>query len=140
MTSAPLPAWPAPAPDDRCPCLSGETYGACCGRYLATATPAPTAESLMRSRFTAFATGDAAYLQRSWHPTTRPAELELDADMRWYRLDILDTVRGSVHDDDGVVTFRAYFRHPDGAGSQQETSRFLREGGRWFYVDALALD
>ena len=94
----------------------------------------------MRSRFSAFATGDVDYLLRSWHPSTRPAELELDPAMRWYRLDIVDTVRGTGHDDDGVVTFRAYFRHPDGAGRQQERSRFLREGGRWFYVDALALD
>ena len=80
--------------DDRCPCSSGEVYGACCGRFLgefvASGTlTAPTPEQLMRSRFTAFATGNAAYLLASWHPSTRPATLELEDDIRWYRLDIL---------------------------------------------------
>lgn len=90
----------------------------------------------MRSRFTAFAVGDPAYLLRTWHRSTRPKTLDLDVDRRWYRLDIAWTERGGLLDQDGEVSFRAFFRDPDGAGSQQEVSRFLREDGHWFYLGA----
>lgn len=123
------------APDARCPCLSGETYAACCGPLHAGTAEAPTAERLMRSRFSAFAVGDAAYLLTSWHPATRPAELDLDAELRWYRLDVLATERGGPFDREGTVAFAAHHRGPDGAGVQRETSRFTRVDGRWCYLD-----
>lgn len=91
----------------------------------------------MRSRFSAFAVGDPDYLLATWHPSTRPATLELDADRRWYRLDIIATREGGPFDRAGVVEFEAFHRGPGGAGSQREASTFLREGGRWFYVDGL---
>lgn len=89
----------------------------------------------MRSRFSAFAVGDADYLVTTWHPTTRPSSLELDADRRWYRLDVLATRDGGPFDTSGVVEFEAFYRTPGAAGSQRETSRFAREDGQWFYVD-----
>ena len=119
----------------RCPCTSGDTFDSCCGPVLSGAIAAPTAVRLMRSRFTAFATGDAAYLLRSWHPTTRPAELDLDAGTRWTRLDILDTVSGGPFDTDGVVEFEAIFRDSGMPGSMRERSRFLRENRIWTYLD-----
>ena len=61
-----------------CPCGTGRDYAACCGRYHA-GEPAPDAEALMRSRYSAFVTGNADYLRATWHPDTRPAELGLDA-------------------------------------------------------------
>lgn len=88
----------------------------------------------MRSRFSAFAVGDAAYLLDTWHPSTRPAMLELDEGMRWYRLDIVSAERGGLLDRDGTVHFRAWYKGEQ-SGIQEETSRFVREGGRWFYVD-----
>ncbi len=88
----------------------------------------------MRSRFSAFALGDAAYLLASWHPSTRPATLELDPGLRWYRLDIVGTTGGGVLDKTGTVHFRAYFTG-EAVGVQEEDSRFVREGRRWFYVD-----
>lgn len=91
----------------------------------------------MRSRFSAFALGDAGYLLRSWHASTRPEELSLDPGLRWYRLDIERTEAGGPFDVDGVVEFVAYFRG-DERGSLHEVSRFVREGRDWFYVDALA--
>jgi SEC-C motif-containing protein len=91
----------------------------------------------MRSRYSAFAVGDPDYLTATWHDTTRPKALELDAERRWYRLDILRTERGGPFDTEGVVEFRAYHRSSDGKGSQHEVSRFVREGGRWWYVDAV---
>lgn len=136
----------APAPDDasRCPCGTGEVYGACCGPLHAGRREAPTAEALMRSRFSAFAADDAAYLLRTWHPSTRPAELELDASILWQRLEILDA-QGGPFDDAARVRFAAHYRSRPGTppedrvrGVQREDSGFLREGGRWFYVDGVA--
>ena len=118
----------------RCPCLSGLTYDECCGRLHAGTAFAQTAEQLMRSRFSAFAVGDPDYLLATWHSSSRPSELELDADRRWYRLDILGTSGGGPFETSGTVEFEAHYRAPTGAGSQHEVSRFLREDGRWFYL------
>ena len=132
--------------NDRCPCLSGEVYGACCGRFLGEfaasgALTAPSPVQLMRSRFTAFAMGDAAYLLATWHPSTRPDSLELEDDIRWYRLDVLGSTGGSL-DVAGTVEFVAYYRSMPGIsadervkGSMRELSRFEKVGGTWFYVD-----
>ena len=91
----------------------------------------------MRSRFTAFVLGDATYLARTWHPSTRPAGAGVDLDLRieWRRLQIVDTVAGGPEDAEGVVEFRASYRDPDGAGLMHERSRFARDGGRWAYLD-----
>jgi SEC-C motif-containing protein len=118
----------------RCPCLSGSPYGECCAPYHRGEALAPTAERLMRSRYSAFAVGDAAYLLTSWHPSTRPTTLELDDDVRWYRLDILGRSAGGVLDIEGVVEFSARFKP---GGEVRERSRFVREDGRWLYVEAL---
>lgn len=89
----------------------------------------------MRSRFSAFAVGDADYLLQTWHPSTRPGDLDLDGDIRWYRLDVLDRVAGGPLDDVGIVEFEAFYRGAE-SGSQRERSSFVREAGRWFYVSA----
>lgn len=89
----------------------------------------------MRSRYTAFAVGDVASLLRSWHPSTRPARLDLDPHTRWLHLSIDDVVPGGPFDDAGIVEFTATFRGPHGRGSQHERSRFVRQDGAWFYVD-----
>lgn len=118
-----------------CPCLRGEPFDACCGPFLSGDAVAPTAEHLMRSRYSAFGVGDAHYLRQTWHSTTAPDTLELDDRQRWYRLDIHRTDAGGLLDAEGVVEFSAYYKHPDGNGVLRETSRFVRENGRWFYVD-----
>lgn len=123
-------------PDDaNCPCLSGEQYGVCCGRFHSGRAEAATAEQLMRSRYTAFALLDTGYLLRTHHPDTAPAELVLDPDMEWRRLDIVSTGRGGPLDTEGTVEFKAYYRHGSERGILHEASRFVREGGRWYYVD-----
>lgn len=91
----------------------------------------------MRSRFTAFAVGDVAHLRASWHPTTRPGVVDLDPDVRWFRLDVVDVVAGGPFDDHGEVTFRAFHRSPDGRGVLTERSRFVRDDGRWSYLDGV---
>ncbi|MFG3204605.1 YchJ family protein [Streptomyces sp. NPDC048192] len=119
-----------------CPCGLPRSYDACCGRFHTGAGSAPTAESLMRSRCSAFVKGDAGYLLRTWHPQTRPERLELDPRMRWTGLEILDTTDGSAFHTAGTVTFRASYR----GGSLHERSRFERVGGAWVYVDGDFLD
>ena len=95
----------------------------------------------MRSRYSAFAVGDEAYLLRTWHPETRPEHLELAADGRtWSGLEVLETTGGTPLHTTGTVRFRAHFSDAGGAGSQTENSVFERLGGDWLYVDALAIE
>lgn len=120
---------PLPA-DVRCPCGTGLRFGECCKKYHDGAA-APTAETLMRSRFTAFVTGDEAYLLRTWDPDTRPGSLNLaesfaaDTGIRFYRLDIIVTEAGSPLDEHGVVEFEAFYKGSSN-GSQHERSTFRR--------------
>lgn len=128
---------PTPADDDRCPCTSGSTFGECCGPLLRGERGAPTAEALMRSRFTAFAVGNRDHLLASWHRDTRPAELDLDDSLSWYRLDIESCTGGGLSDTKGTVAFTAYYRSDGTRGALHETSRFVREHGRWSYLDGV---
>jgi SEC-C motif domain protein len=123
----------------RCPCGTGLPYAECCGPLHDGTTSAATAEQLMRSRYSAFAVGDPAYLLATWHPTTRPRTLDLDDDARWVGLDVLATSGGTMLTTEGTVEFRAHSVRGGRAGAQHENSRFLREGGRWYYVDGVAL-
>ncbi|MFI9509370.1 YchJ family protein [Nocardia sp. NPDC052566] len=121
----------------RCPCGQGEVFDNCCGPVLAGERPAPTAEALMRSRYTAFAVGDRDYLLRSWHPSTRPPGLELDPDQRWLFLEILRTERGGLFDDTGLVEFVAHYRADGARDSLHEVSTFERADGAWVYRDGV---
>ncbi|MCZ2403151.1 YchJ family protein [Paenarthrobacter sp. Z7-10] len=118
-----------------CPCLSGETYAQCCGRYHGGLADPPTAEALMRSRYCAFARNDAPYLLASWHSSTRPASVELDPTLQWRRLDIVTVSRGGFADNHGTVEFKAHYRQHGRSGVLAELSRFVREDGRWVYLD-----
>jgi SEC-C motif-containing protein len=123
-----------------CPCGSGAAFGDCCGPVVGGERLAETAEALMRSRYTAFATGSADHLFRTWHPRTRPADVELDASIRWTGLVVLRTEAGGPDDDHGVVEFVAsWVGSADtggaGRGELHEVSRFARRAGRWLYVD-----
>jgi len=120
----------------RCPCGSGDTYADCCEPLHAGTAVAPTAQRLMASRFAAFAVRDDAYLIATWHPSTRPSALPL-SELEWRRLEIVDVVGGGPFESSGIVEFRAHYRSASGRGSLHERSRFVREDGRWFYVDAV---
>ena len=91
----------------------------------------------MRSRYTAFALGDAAHLRATWHPTTVPAHLDLDPAMRWDGLEVLSTSGGGPGDRVGTVEFRARWHEAStrGRGELRENSRFRRAVGRWYYID-----
>lgn len=118
-----------------CPCGSGQRYESCCAP-LHAGSPASDAAALMRSRYSAYVLQLGDYLLASWHPTTRPAQLELHDGgpaLRWLGLQIK---RHRVIDNDHAeVEFVARSKHAGRAQRLHETSRFVRLAGRWFYLD-----
>ncbi|ASI70111.1 hypothetical protein BA022_17150 [Diaphorobacter nitroreducens] len=125
------------------PCPCGAThrrrplaYADCCGRYVEhfDTEPAPSAEALMRSRYTAFVREDAGYLLVTWHATQRPTALPFEPGVRWLGLQVRAYL--PLSETHAEVEFVA--RQRDGSGRAHrlhERSRFVREGGRWYYVD-----
>jgi len=125
-----------------CPCGRRDAAGrvlshaSCCGPYLSdfAGTPAPDAEALMRSRYSAFVLERADYLLATWHASTRPAELGFDAGVKWLGLEVKQ--HRPVDATHAEVEFVARQRDRSGrAGRLHERSRFVREDGRWYYVD-----
>jgi SEC-C motif-containing protein len=93
----------------------------------------------MRSRFAAFRDGDADWLLASWHPSTRPPEIDLSDNPRWRGLQIVEVVGGQLGDETGIVEFRAtYVFAPGDARVLEERSRFVHDNDRWYYLDAEA--
>ena len=130
MKKTPHPAHAA------CPCGSGLTYSDCCGLWhagLAQGVHAPTPEALMRSRYSAYGVGLIDYLLATWHPSTSPGELELPP-VKWLGLEVRHS---DAAGDAGVVEFVARCRDSNGAQRMHETSRFVRQDGRWFYIDGV---
>ena len=93
----------------------------------------------MRSRYSAFVLGRPDYLLATCHPTTRPASLDLDPAVRWTGLDVLATTGGGLLTAEGTVEFRAHSVVDRAAGAQHERSRFVRDDGRWRYLDGVSL-
>jgi SEC-C motif-containing protein len=134
----PLPAAP-------CPCgrLGSSTkplrFDACCGRFVDhfDTTPAPDAESLMRSRYSAFVLERAAYLLATWHPGSRPPSLEFDTGVKWLGLEVRQ--HRQIDSTHAEVEFVARQKSPGSPALRlHECSRFERQGGgagRWYYVD-----
>ncbi len=131
-------------PEAFCPCGRSDArgrpvpYADCCGRYLDHDTPAPDAEALMRSRYTAFVLGRLAYLRTSWHPSTRPAELTLESGVKWLGLQVRS--HRVVDADHAEVQFVARSRVGGRGRRLHERSRFVCENGRWVYVDGDILE
>ncbi len=119
---------------DSCPCGRSARYDACCGP-LHRGAAAPNAEALMRSRYSAYVRGLADYLLATWHASTRPAALDLAEEPRpkWLGLEVKrHQVTGA---DSAIVEFVARCRIAGRGQRLHETSRFVREDGRWYYVD-----
>ena len=116
-----------------CPCGAGDPYEDCCGRYHAT-LQAPTAEALMRSRYSAFVLDLTDYLRATWHASTRPSSIASnEAGMKWLGLEVR---RHRVVDaDHAEVEFVARSKLGGRAHRLHEVSHFVREDGRWYYVD-----
>jgi len=127
--------------DGACPCGRVDArkrplaFARCCGPYLAdfAHTAAPDAEALMRSRYCAFVLEDADYLMATWHGSRRPPDLEFEAGTKWLGLEVRD--HRLVDETHAEVEFVARSRHAGRAQRLHERSRFVREDGRWYYVD-----
>ncbi|MBC5783937.1 hypothetical protein H8N03_13355 [Ramlibacter sp. USB13] len=124
-----------------CPCGRVDARGRplafaqCCGPFLAgfASQPAPDAETLMRSRYSAFVLQDGPYLLATWHPSTRPPAVDFEPGLKWLGLDVRDhRVLDPTH---AEVEFVARSRLAGRGHRLHERSRFVREEGRWFYVD-----
>lgn len=118
-----------------CPCGLPATYGACCGRWHAGPLwgQAPDAQALMRSRYSAHVLADVPYLLATWHPRTRPPQLLLEPGLRWLGLQVRQ--HRVIDDSHAEVSFVARSKLAGRASRLSETSRFVREAGRWFYLD-----
>lgn len=120
-----------------CPC-GGSSYLTCCSPYHSGQIPAPTAEALMRSRFSAYSQGNIDYLIDTLHPSKRrPIDrrnLTLASSTHWTHLTILNTQKGQATDRRGTVEFIAHYDRPY-LGQHHERSRFTKEDGRWYYLD-----
>jgi SEC-C motif-containing protein len=124
-----------------CPCGRAQgkktlAYAQCCGRFLDSDTSAHDAESLMRSRYSAFVLEREAYLLQTWHPHKRPPSLDFDVGAKWLGLEVRDAVQqDATH---AEVEFVARQKPASGPAVRLvERSRFVWEDGRWFYLDAI---
>ena len=123
-----------------CPCSADRDYADCCGRYLSGGQLPPTAEALMRSRYTAFARQNANWLYASLLPAKREKnELKsLQKSFRgitWTQLEVLATDKGGAQDSEGTVEFRAHCTANGETATIHERSSFVKQGDRWYYVD-----
>ena len=118
-----------------CYCGSGLAYSGCCEPLILGSQRAQTAEALMRSRYSAFVLGETDYLRSSWHPDTRPDDLQRNGEEKWLGLKIRATEAGEAHDEQGAVEFVARYKIAGRGFRLHERSRFVRLNGRWTYLD-----
>jgi SEC-C motif-containing protein len=121
-----------------CPCTSGSEYEQCCGPFLEGKESPPTAEQLMRARYTAYTLERIDYVAQTHHPETREqfdqqAALSWASGVDWRGLEIVDTEAGGPTDDEGVVEFIAHFDDKGGHRTHRERSTFRRVDGEWYF-------
>ena len=144
---------PTPSTSAACPC-GGASYASCCGPYIAGDALPPTAEALMRSRYTAFTLRDEPYLRATWHASTRPTDALFaeEEKVQWLGLEVKSALRlrqrkaesadQAEENNRDTVEFVARYKVKGRAHRLHEVSRFVREPGkgadggmRWFYLD-----
>lgn len=128
-----------------CPCGSGERIQECCAKWIAGRKGAPTAEALMRSRYTAYVLEDIDYLVETTLPASRTRDLAEQLrqgikQVQWQKLHLLNTEAGGRSDSEGIVEFIAEFVGPHGTDRHQERSVFHKLKGVWYYVGEEELD
>ena len=125
---------------DSCPCKSGKTFGECCAPIIAGEKKAPTAEALMRARYSSYVSGDVQFLRKS---STKEVQKEFDEraskawsrSAKWHGIEIISTEKGQEGDDTGVVEFRALYTANGEFCNHHEVSTFVREAGDWLFAD-----
>jgi SEC-C motif-containing protein len=128
-----------------CPCGSEKEFSKCCEPYINGKKSAPTAESLMRARYSAFATGAVEYIFKTHHESTK-GTLDQDGikswalESTWLGLSIVETKEGGEKDSTGEVEFRCQFNYGGKDQYHHELSSFKKENGEWFFVDGKLID
>lgn len=122
--------------NENCLCGSEVSYSLCCQSFHQHKQRPPTAECLMRSRFTAYAMHNARYLLETWDSATRPKEIDFSNDnAKWTKLEIVKTKKGGRKDSKGLVEFKAYYTLDGEKHIMSEISRFQKKSGQWQYLD-----
>ena len=124
-------------PTVACPCGSGDKFNACCGPIIRRQADAPTAEALMRSRYSAFVKRNAAYITYSWLPDTVPPSLGELPKEGWDPLEIVAVSDGGPDDERGTVEFKTGYLHGDHSHPMHEVGHFVRHEGRWVYAQGV---
>ena len=127
-----------------CPCGSQKSFNQCCGVYIKGKLPAPTAEKLMRSRYSAYSLKNIDYLFNTQHPSYhKPDSRKLITatanSLRWIGLNIVNTEKGQPENETGVVEFVAVYQEGKSIAQLHERSNFVKEKGKWFYTDGKIL-
>ena len=118
-----------------CPCGSGMNFNDCCELYLSGRMKPDSAEKLMRSRYTGYVLKDSEYILKTWHPSSRPNFFDLSREnIKWEKLEILNSEKGKSADAVGEVFFRASYEHNGVKYCIQELSRFVKEKNLWLYL------
>jgi SEC-C motif-containing protein len=123
-----------------CPCGLQSPYSDCCGPLIRGTGYADTAEDLMRSRYTAYTLRNWDYLIQTTHSSersekTRKAFEKWGKSVEWLKLEVLGSKKGGLQDDEGEVTFVAFYEEEGEEHSIRESSKFLKENGRWTYSE-----
>jgi len=126
---------------DLCPCGSGKKYSTCCEPFISGRELPANAESLMRSRYVAYSQKNNQYILDTWHASTRPDDPTPAEhyNVEWLGLQILGTEHGGENDERGIVEFRARYRVKGKTSGLDESSEFIKENGRWYYVDGTTI-
>lgn len=124
--------------ESHCLCGNHVDYAACCQLFHTSNKYPSTAEALMRSRFTAYAMHDEAYLLKTWDANKRPKNIDFSKEKaHWTKLEIVKTKKGGEKDSKGIVEFKAYYQDDNSEYVMNEISRFIKQAGRWFYLDGV---
>lgn len=126
---------------EQCPCGSKKNYNVCCAPYLEGKEPAPTAEALMRARYTAYATTNIDFILQTTHKSglkkvDPESSRKWSEESKWHGLEILSTKRGTAGDLEGEVEFIARYTAQDNEEVEHhEISTFKKEDNKWFFLD-----
>lgn len=131
--------------EEACPCGTQELFKNCCNPYISGDKEAPTAEKLMRSRYSAFVVHEPEYIYETHNPSTRD-EVNLDeitawsTQSIWEGLNIIDVQEGKEDDDKGIVEFVARYTVGNKGNMHHERSSFDKKEGKWWFTDGTLIN
>jgi SEC-C motif-containing protein len=124
----------------KCPCGSEKTYAKCCQPYIQGESLPPSAESLMRSRYSAYVKQNIDYLVETHMPERRddldiPGTKEWAENADWLGLEIIRCEEGGPDDETGLVEFKARYSQDGEEITHHEVSNFRKTDGRWYFEE-----